>query len=168
MLFTPEGSSSVSQIQVRAQDVNGTYMPQGALIVAGTQARPVVFESAAATPAPGDWQGLYFADVVDSRTSISFARIMHAGGWSGTTGVCPSTPNGNTTAATCAIIASLQAAPVSSFVSNTHIEGAICGIYRGWRMGDVDFVSGNDFASISGCLQSSVISGSTCAPCQTQ
>jgi hypothetical protein len=41
LLFSPEGTSNVSQLLVRAKDNGGVWQPQGVLIVAGTPAHPV-------------------------------------------------------------------------------------------------------------------------------
>jgi hypothetical protein len=168
MLFTPEGSSSVSQISVKAQPSGASWQAQGALIVAGTAAKPITLDSAGATPAAGDWQGIAFWHVVDPRTSIANARIRHAGGYSSTVGICPSTPAGNNGVATCAIIALLDQAP-GAFVTNTTFEAASCGVYRGWSPGDVDFLTGNTFTSITGCAETSIPSASNaCTACPTR
>jgi hypothetical protein len=39
-------------------------------------------------------------------------------------------------------------------------------VYRGWRDADVDFVSGNTFKDISGCLESPMAKPS-CGSCPT-
>jgi hypothetical protein len=82
-------------------------------------------------------------------------------------GVCPSVPGGNNGVVTCAVIISLESAPTSEFITASDIESATCGVYRGWNNTDVDFVSGNSFAAIDGCLESAVASPS-CATCPTQ
>lgn len=53
----------------------------GNLVVAGTAAKPVVFTSAADTPANGDWEGFYFiTDHYDAtKTKIENAQILYAG-----------------------------------------------------------------------------------------
>jgi hypothetical protein len=167
MLFTPQGTGGTSRIIVEAQDNAGTYSPQGALVIQGTSASPVVLDSASDTPAAADWQGLYFANLVDSRTAITYARVLHAGGASGAVGICgsyPAAPNG---VVTCAIVVLVQQPP-GAFLTNSHIEAAPCGVYRGWSMTDVDFSSSNEFVSIPGCTESSVpATGNECAMCTT-
>jgi hypothetical protein len=167
VLFTPQGTSGTSRILVNAQDNNGTPAPQGALITQGTTAAPVVLDSAADTPAAGDWEGLYFANLVDSRTSIVHARISNAGGFSGSVGICGSTPAANHGDATCAIIVFVKTPP-PAFLSQSEIESAPCGVYRNWSMTDVDFVSSNQFVAVPGCTQTSLpAADNSCVPCST-
>lgn len=54
---------------------------QGNLVVAGTAAKPVVFTSAADTPASGDWAGLYFVggQYDPAKSKIDNAQILYAG-----------------------------------------------------------------------------------------
>jgi hypothetical protein len=168
VLFTPQGAGGTSGILVNARPAGAAYQPQGALVIAGTAAAPVVLDSAAATPAAGDWQGVYVAHIVDPRTSIDHARILHAGGASGTVGICGSTPAANNGAATCAVVAFLDQAPPASFLANTDIEDATCGVYRGWSKTDVDFTSGNQFVGVVGCTQTAIAdSGGHCTTCTT-
>jgi hypothetical protein len=167
VLFTPQGAGGSSRILVNAQNNGGTPSPQGALVIQGTSASPVVLDSAADAPAAADWQGLYFANLVDPRTSIAYARILHAGGTSGAVGICGSTPAALNGVATCAIVVLVQTPP-AAFLSNSHIEAAPCGVYRGWSVTDVDFVSSNEFVAIPGCTQSSLpAANGQCATCPT-
>ena len=163
MLFTPEGTGAVSQLLVNGATDGTSYKAQGALIIAGTVAAPVILDS----PAAGDWQGIYFSRVVDPRSSIANARILDAGGFSGTVGICPSTPAGNNGAATCSVIISVQTAP-TSFITGSVFGATTCGVYRGWSMGDVDFTSNNQFMSVTGCSQTSLPKpDGACDPCMT-
>ncbi len=164
LLFTPQGAGGISQIQVRAKNVGGTYQAQGALVVQGTAAAPVVLDSAATTPAAGDWQGLYFSNLVAPQTSIQYAHILHAGGASSAVGLCPSTPGATNNAATCAIVMMLDAPP-SPFLASSDVESAPCGVYRGWTMSDVDFTASNQFVGIPGCTQTTIPQqDGTCTP----
>ena len=167
VLFTPQGQGGTSRILINAQDNNGTWSPQGALVTQGTSASPVVLDSAADVPAAADWQGLYFANAVDPRTSVTYARVLHAGGASGAVGRCGSTPTADNDVATCAIVI-MADPPPQPFLSNSDIEAAPCGVYRGWSMTDVDFASSNTFVAIPGCTQSSVVqTGGHCDSCPT-
>ncbi|MCA9553053.1 MAG: hypothetical protein KC933_23655 [Myxococcales bacterium] len=58
----------------------------GILRAEGTAAAPVVFTSAASSPAPGDWGSLYFRYFPTTGSSVRHARIEYAGGESGTSG----------------------------------------------------------------------------------
>lgn len=59
--------------------VSGTAM--GNLVIAGTAERPVTITSTSATPAAGDWEGIYFvgAQFDPARSRIEHARILHGG-----------------------------------------------------------------------------------------
>jgi hypothetical protein len=169
MLFTPQGAGGTSRILVNAQDNAGTYSAQGALVILGTEASPVFLDSAAdpQAQAAADWEGLYFANLVDPRTSIAYAHILHAGGASSAVGICGSTSAANNGAATCAIVVLVKSAP-AAFLSNSDIEQAPCGVYRGWPTTDVDFLSTNQFVGIAGCTETSIPdAGGQCAACST-
>jgi hypothetical protein len=154
------------RLLVRGHNVSGTWSAQGALIVAGTAAHPVRFTSASATPAAGDWVGLYFSDVVDPRDSVSNAIVEYAGGDSQSRGVCESRAGSGDVSANCGVILFLQSdqPPASGFITATQIaHSAGCGFYRGWQAAQVDFVGGNTFLDVPGCLQTNVPdSGNAC------
>jgi hypothetical protein len=105
---------------------------------------------------------------VDPRTAVAYARILHAGGASGDVGTCGSTPTATNGAATCAIDMQLDGPP-PAFLSSSHIEAAPCGVYRGWSGKDVDFVTGNTFATVPGCTQTVIPSatGACTGTCPT-
>ncbi len=52
---------------------------KGKLVAAGTEAEPIVFTSAAATKAPGDWVGIFFSDNTSAGTVLDHVRIEYAG-----------------------------------------------------------------------------------------
>ena len=52
---------------------------EGALIANGTESDHITFTSASATPAPGDWNYLFFYRT-DAGTSLSWCDILYAGG----------------------------------------------------------------------------------------
>jgi hypothetical protein len=165
LLFTPQGSGDTSQLAVDGADDNGTYVAQGALVVQGTSAAPVVLDSAADAPAAGDWQGIFLHETADSATAIDHARILHAGGASGYVGTCGSTPAASGGAATCAVLISADTAP-AELLTNSDIEASSCGVYRGWPSGDVDFTASNTFVGVPGCTQTTLPApGGGCAPC---
>ena len=59
---------------------NGYYEYYGALSVQGTSESPVVFTSNAASPARGDWKGIYFrTETVDSKTSLEHSIVEYGG-----------------------------------------------------------------------------------------
>jgi hypothetical protein len=163
MMFTPEGTSSSSRIQVRGYP-DGT--PQGALVVTGTVAKPVVFDSAAATPAAGDWQGLEFRNAIDPATSITHAAIRNAGGPSFAVGVCEWKPGIGQGREDGSVIISLATGVVpTEFIKNTSFENSAgVGVYRAWSVDDVDFLATNMFSGIAGCLQTNVPNAANSCP----
>lgn len=52
----------------------------GKLVAQGTTDLPVVFTSAATTPSPGDWTGIYFASQTRSGSKLENCQIMYGGG----------------------------------------------------------------------------------------
>ncbi len=163
MLFTPEGMSSSSRIQVRGHS-DGTA--QGALVVAGTAAKPVVFDSAAGTPAAGDWQGLEFRNAVDPATSITYASIRNAGGPSFAVGVCEWKPGVGSSREDGSVIIGLAPGVVpSAFISNTAFSNSAgVGVYRGWSTVDVDFLTTNTFTGIAGCIETNIPNAENTCP----
>ncbi len=122
----------------------GTDPASGALVAIGTGA-PIVFTSAAATPA-GDWIGIVFGSTPDPSDALDNVRIEYAGALTGTIG------------ASCVVGAAQAAlqivgsAPASGFLTNSTIAtSAKDGVYRGWIGGEVDFLSSNTFVDVPGC-----------------
>jgi len=124
----------------------------GALVVAGTAAKRVIFSSAAATPAAGDWRGLVF-EAPDATNAITYARVEFAGGASAANGFhCEA--NGAFGEDEDAAIA-LYGEPSSSFITNTEIvSSAGDGIGRAWSGAPTDFLATNTFTSVAECNQS--------------
>ena len=163
LLFTPEGTSGSSRIQVRGHS-DGTA--QGALVVAGTAAKPVVFDSAAATPAAGDWQGLEFRNAVDPATAINYASIRNAGGPSYAVGVCEWKPGAGSDREDGSVIIGLAPGVVpSAFITNTVFSNSAgVGVYRGWNTVDVDFLATNTFDGVAGCLETNIPNAENLCP----
>jgi hypothetical protein len=132
------------------------YTPaRAALIAVGTPAAPIVLTSAAATPAAGDWHGLWFGSRVAPTSRVQHVRVEYAGriGSSGSDScVYPGQPAPNEAA--IRILGSAE--PGTVFVTDTTIvASARHGIDRGFRS-DVkpDFLPTNTFVDVAGCLQS--------------
>lgn len=158
LAFVPQTPGTSSRLQVR---------PPGALVVAGTAAHPVVFTSSAATPAPGDWQGIEFRNFLDPTSHIDHAAIDYAGGASAAVGVCEWKAGSGDRAELAAVILSVPDGdqPATGMISNTsfaHSAGAA--IYRGWRATDVDLQPTNTFTDIAGCLETDVPNASNACP----
>ena len=132
---------------------------QGAIRAVGTAAAPIVFRSAEAPPAAGDWVGLSFTGV-DARTRLERVEIRHAGANAGALGVCTTNPGGATSPfdgdAALQVFVSNGYPSASFLVSSTIAQSAGSGIYRAWSVGDVDFTAGNTLSGIAWCSQTLV------------
>ena len=126
----------------------------GALVATGTAAKPVVFTSAAATPAAGDWVGLYFSGVPSPASKLDYVHVEYAGGASAAKSFHCS-PTGTLDEAEDAAILILGGPPGGEFVTNSSIlASAGYGIDRGWSGAVVDFAASNTFTQIARCSQS--------------
>jgi hypothetical protein len=145
-------ASAASRIELKK---DASQNAVGRLVVHGTAAQPVIFTSASATPAAGDWQGIVF-DATDGIDAIDHARVEFAGGPSQASSFhCDpmSTTGGFSTNEDAAI--ALYAKPASAFVTNTAIvSSAGDGIGRSWSGDLVDFLATNTFDKIAACKQS--------------
>lgn len=170
LLFTPQGSAGMSQLRVNGINDGGDGKPQGALAVLGTPVTPVTFNSAAQTPAAGDWQGLYFSNFVDLRTIVSGAQILNAGGWSGAVGVCESAPGSGQGSANCAVVIMVYSAPGAFLQGSSITNSGGCGVYRGWKNSVVEFEGTNQFSHVPGCIQTNIpnhLNACSPNPCRT-
>jgi hypothetical protein len=132
----------------------GSGMPAtGVLVAAGTAAKPIVFTSAAAAPAAGDWVALWFDGVADAQDVVDYVHVEYAGGPSLAKSYhCDS--SGGLNEEEDASIILLSGQPPSAFVTNTTITaGAAYGIDRGYSGALVDFVPTNTF-DVAKCKQS--------------
>lgn len=126
---------------------------RAALRVLGTAAKPVVFTSNEATPAAGDWVGIFFNGIPNAQTKIDYARVEYAGADSQRTGFSCGTPGAPSAGANEAAIA-IFGQPSSAFVTNTVItNSAVNGIERAWTGTPVDFLATNTFTSVAYCRQ---------------
>ncbi len=111
--------------------VGSSNVRPGILEAVGTAAAPIVFTSAKAQKAPGDWLSLYFKSIPATGSHLSYVRVEYAGAVGGTTGFgCgPSDNNG------AVFIRGVgdQGAP-SVFIDNTTFDniGGSTVIVSGW------------------------------------
>jgi hypothetical protein len=114
----------------------------------GTADKPIVFMSAAAVPAAGDWQGLWFGGVPDPSNMIDRVHVEHAGYDCG----CILLTCSNIGAFEGAVV--LTAQPSKAFITNTTFTNvAGHGITQGYDGSFVDFRPTNNFAGVTGCAQ---------------
>ncbi len=135
----------------------------GVLRALGTAERPIVLTSAEDSPAPGDWQGLWFGGVPSAQNQLDHVIIEYAGADCG----CST--------ATCSDIADFEGAVMltnrpagggAAFITNStirHVAGH--GIVEGWRAeGEtgIDFQPTNTFDDVSGCIQTRPLNTQGC------
>ena len=112
----------------------------GALRAVGTPAQPITFTTASATPAPGQWRGIFFeADSDDARSLLEYVSVSYAGGWS----VCNSQ-------VVYAGIAICDAAPVIRHSAVHHNSGDGIWISGAGQVTAAPQLDGNTFAANSG------------------
>ncbi len=122
------------------------------VVAAGTEARPIVFSSAAAAPAAGDWAGIGWAGGPAMGNVMSYVRVEFAGGEGGTAGFgCGPVRND-------AAIIITNWRPATAFMDHLTVsDSAAGGIVSGWAS-DADgpnLKTGNTFTSIAnGCAVS--------------
>ncbi len=124
---------------------------RASLIAAGTADKPIVFTSAAAEGAPGDWLGIRFGDIPSPTNKVDLVRVEWAGGTSSTgSGSCIDNEELMNDSAI-----RFTGLPSTQFITNTTISGSKTnGIDRGYRSDVVvDFVSSNTFIDVALCNQ---------------
>jgi hypothetical protein len=161
LVVQPSAMLRFHAVSALAIDPAGAGNPAaGALVAVGTAADPVVFTSAEASPAAGDWMAIVLGGVVDSSTAIDHARVEYAGGSSNVpSSSCP-LPGiyGRYNDAAIRIVGGV---PAKEFVTNTAItDSGSNGIDRGYLVhypdgGNLgpDFLPTNTFQSIVWCLE---------------
>jgi hypothetical protein len=127
----------------------------GILNAVGTAAKPIVFTSGEATPAPGDWVGLWLNTANGSR--LDFVEISYAGAPSGIVSNNCRLANTPDNAALLVGDFSTQYVPPSNLITNSRItNSAGYGINAMWQAGALnspDLTASNTFASNARCKQ---------------
>ncbi|HTJ82906.1 MAG TPA: hypothetical protein VL400_14395 [Polyangiaceae bacterium] len=128
------------------EHATGTFAATGALVAVGTAASPIVFESGADAPAPGDWKGLWFGGVPAATDRIEHARIAHTGADCGCILVSCC---GNLEGYEGAVI--FTQPPASPFVRDTEIAYAASNAFvLGYDGVSMDFTESNTFTAVAG------------------
>ena len=160
---------SQSGLSVTSAPDNGIWKPLGAIHAVGTTANPIVFTSAEATPAPGDWVTISLSEL-DARTQFDHVEIGYAGANAAALGPCPTgspTAGGNSPfdgdAAFQQFINTGSPGHVSLTNSAVH-DSAGGGVYRAFADVAVDFTAGNTFTNIAWCRQTPVKVSGVCVP----
>ncbi len=124
----------------------------GVLIANGTAAKPIVFSSAAATPAAGDWRGLVWTGVSDPADRLEYVHVAYAGGASGANSFHCSPKGGGAYSANEDAAIALFAQPANAFIQNCTFENSGGdGIDLAYSGSALDFRTSNTFTQIVGC-----------------
>jgi hypothetical protein len=119
-----------------------------AIVAVGTAAKPIVFTSAAKTPAAGDWIGISFGGVPNAKNRFDHVKLEYAGADC----LCILDTCNDLTEHDAALI--IRNVPASGFVTNsTFSKIAGSGVHRAWRGPQIDFVTSNTFDQVTGCAQ---------------
>jgi hypothetical protein len=119
----------------------------GVLVAKGTAAKPIIFTSAAPTPAPGDWAGLVFSAVADGANALDHVEVRFAGGPSQASGFhCE--PDGSLGKEDSAVAIYAQG---SAFITNSvFASSAGVGIDLAYTGDFVNMKATNTFTAIAG------------------
>jgi hypothetical protein len=133
---------------LRVQTFTNQQPASAAIRAVGTAAKPIVFTSAAATPAAGDWRGLWFGGVPLASNKLDHVRIEYAGfDCSCSLNSCSGRSNSD-----AAIIFTGQLP--NAFVTNTTFKDVAGHAMVQAYDGDfVDLRPTNTFEGVSGCPQ---------------
>lgn len=153
-----------------APDPGGTWRPLGALRAVGTAAAPIVFTSAEAVPAPGDWATIALEEL-DPRTLLDHVVIAYAGADARALSACltnsPTAGGGSDKDGDAALQLFLHGTSGpgrSPIVNSTLRDSAGGGIYRAWSGTDFDLTATNTFTNIAWCRQTPIVVTTTCVP----
>lgn len=134
----------------------GPFAASGVLIAEGRADAPIVFTSASAVPAKGDWRGLWFGGRPDPANVIRHARLEFTGADCG----CVLVSCSAVTAYEGAVI--LTQPPSAPFLHDTTIaHGAGHGVVLGYQGAMIDFSDGVEAVDLDGCAQT-LPSAATC------
>lgn len=137
------------RVALEVEHYTGDFPASGTLRAVGTAARPIVMTSAAATPRPGDWRGIWYGGVPSADNRLEHVVLEYTGADCGCV------------LATCSDVAEHEAAvifsmaPSTAFIRDVRFAyGSGHGIFRGWRgPASPDFMESNRFEGMAGCAQ---------------
>jgi hypothetical protein len=129
--------------------IQGTEKGAAAIRALGTADKPVVFSSAAASPAPGDWKGFYFNGPPSADNLLEHVRIEYTGAQCGCIMV---TCSASVTQYEGAIL--FSRAPTAAFLKDSVIaHGSGHGVVQGYDGAAFDWTTSNAFDDLAGCAQ---------------
>ena len=139
---------------MRIDAASGTNPARGALVAVGTATQKITFTSAAATPAAGDWWGIWFGQQPLPNTRMDHTIVEFAGKTPSGSSLDSCIPTGQI-GPNDAAIRIAGGVPMSAFITNTEIKSSQRhGIDRGFRTDTpVDFAPTNTFTNVPGCTQ---------------
>jgi hypothetical protein len=119
-----------------------------AIVALGTAAKPIVFTSAAKTPAPGDWISVWFGGIPSGKNRFDHVKIEYAGADC----LCILSTCSDLVEHDAGMI--LTNVPAAGFsVTNTAFSKiAGHGVHRAWVGPSLDFTATNTF-DVTGCAQ---------------
>ena len=127
---------------------------RGALVAIGTPTQPITFTSdQGLASAAGDWLGISFGGLLDTRNVMQNTKVKFAGG--ATVSGSNSCPYPGRVGPNYAAIRIYGAPPAGEFITSSEIVSSLRdGIDRGWRSDlQPDFLAGNTFTAIAGCKE---------------
>jgi hypothetical protein len=123
-----------------------------AFIAHGTADKPIVFTSAKATPAPGDYRGLVFEKETHSTTAMDHLEVRFAGGASQANGFhCESGSAGEVGVSEDAAVAFYGTPAAGVLTSSLFADSAANAVDLAYTGDGVDFLASNTFTNIGKC-----------------
>lgn len=147
---------------LEVEHATGDFAASGVLRAVGTAARPIVMTSAATSPRPGDWRGIWYGGVASASNRLEHVTLEYTGHDCG----CVLSTCSDVTRDEAAII--FTAPPASAFVRDARFaHGSGHGVFRGWRgAATPDFTPTNTFEDMAGCPQTLPSLPDGCGPRQ--
>lgn len=142
---------------LEVEHYTGPFTASGVLVAEGTAEEPIVFTSAAAAPAAGDWQGLSYGGIARAENSLKHVRIEYSGADCG----CIYVSCNAVDQFEGAIIFSQE--PARAFIEDTVIAHAAShGVVLGYAGALIDFSEGVTYDDVAGCKQTLPVEDGTC------
>ncbi|MFO0626870.1 MAG: hypothetical protein U0325_14755 [Polyangiales bacterium] len=135
--------------RLAVEHYTGEFAASGVLRAVGTAERPIVMTSAAATPRPGDWGGVWYGGIASPQNRLEHVTLAYTGYDCGCVlSTCSDVPDHD-----AAVIFSQP--PTADFIHRVRfVHGHGHGVFRGWRgAATPDYTADNVFENMGGCAQ---------------